>query len=81
MDYNMVSTEETALKLGINGTGLVQRASIEDIKQDARQAALDGFDSYWLAEHPSGGFDASLEQPSLNSSSVQRLYLRFRDTQ
>ena len=54
----MVSNEETALKFGINGTGLVQRASIEDIKQDAAQAALDGFDSYWLAEHPSGGFDA-----------------------
>ncbi|MGB1422214.1 MAG: TIGR03564 family F420-dependent LLM class oxidoreductase [Pseudomonadales bacterium] len=57
-DYSMVSTGEMALKIGINGTGLVQRASIEGIQQDAQQAALDGFSSYWLAEHPSGGFDA-----------------------
>ncbi len=49
MDYNMLNTEETALKIGINGTGLVQRASIEDIRQDAEQAALEGFDSYWLS--------------------------------
>lgn len=46
------------MRLGINGTGLVQRASIDAIAQDAAKAAADGFSSYWLAEHPSGGFDA-----------------------
>ncbi len=46
------------MRLGINGTGLVQRASVEKIVQDAQRAADDGFASYWLAEHPTGGFDA-----------------------
>ncbi len=46
------------MRLGINGSGLVQRASIEAIVEDAAKAAADGFSSYWLAEHPTGGFDA-----------------------
>jgi len=46
------------MRLGINGTGLVQRASIDAIVEDAAAAAGDGFSSYWLAEHPTGGFDA-----------------------
>jgi F420-dependent oxidoreductase-like protein len=46
------------MKIGINGTGLVQKASIEAITEDARAAVADGFSSYWLAEHPTGGFDA-----------------------
>ncbi len=46
------------MKLGINGTGLVQGASIEAVVEDAARAADDGFKSYWLAEHPTGGFDA-----------------------
>ena len=46
------------MRLGINGTGLVQRASVDAIVEDAARAAADGFSSYWLAEHPSGGFDA-----------------------
>ena len=46
------------MRLGINGTGLVQRASIEAIVDDAARAAADGFTSYWLAELPTGGFDA-----------------------
>ena len=46
------------MRLGINGTGLVQRASIDAIVEDAARAAADGFSSYWLAEHPTGGFDA-----------------------
>jgi F420-dependent oxidoreductase-like protein len=46
------------MKLGINGTGLVQRASIDAIVEHAAQAARDGFASYWLAEHPTGGLDA-----------------------
>ena len=46
------------MKIGMNGTGLVQRASVGVIIEDARSAANDGFTSYWLAEHPTGGFDA-----------------------
>lgn len=46
------------MRLGINGTGLVQKASIDAIVNDAERAAADGFSSYWLAEHPTGGFDA-----------------------
>ena len=46
------------MKIGINGTGLVQKASIDAIAEDARAALSDGFSSYWIAEHPTGGFDA-----------------------
>lgn len=46
------------MRIGINGTGLVQRASIDAIADHAAQAAADGFTSYWLAEHPTGGLDA-----------------------
>src|SRR5262245_20954226 len=46
------------MRIGINGTGLVQRASIDAIAEHAAQAAADGFSSYWLAEHPTGGLDA-----------------------
>lgn len=46
------------MKIGINGTGLVQKASIDAIRNDARRAQEEGFESYWLAEHPTGGFDA-----------------------
>lgn len=46
------------MRIGINGTGLVQQASIERITRDAQRAFDDGFASYWLAEHPTGGFDA-----------------------
>jgi 5,10-methylenetetrahydromethanopterin reductase len=48
------------MKIGINGTGLVQKASIEAIVEHARQAKADGFSSYWLAEHPTGGLDAMM---------------------
>ena len=46
------------MRLGINGTGLVQQASVQAVTDHARQAADDGFAHYWLAEHPTGGFDA-----------------------
>jgi len=46
------------VKIGVNGTGLVQKASIDLIARDAQRAADDGFSSYWLAEHPTGGLDA-----------------------
>jgi 5,10-methylenetetrahydromethanopterin reductase len=46
------------MKIGINGTGLVQRASVDAVAAHAEEAARDRFASYWLAEHPTGGFDA-----------------------
>ena len=46
------------MRIGINGTGLVQRASVEAIVEDVRRAHADGFAAYWLAEHPTGGLDA-----------------------
>ena len=46
------------MRIGINGTGLVQRASVDRVIAHAAEAARDGFESYWLAEHPTGGFDA-----------------------
>ena len=46
------------MRIGINGTGLVASASVDRIAKDAQRAADDGFSSYWLAEHPTGAFDA-----------------------
>jgi 5,10-methylenetetrahydromethanopterin reductase len=46
------------MRIGINATGLVQRASVEAFVSHARAAEADGFSSYWVAEHPSGGLDA-----------------------
>ena len=48
------------MRLGINGTGIVQKASVDAIADHAKTAALDGFSSYWLAEHPTGGLDAMM---------------------
>lgn len=46
------------MKIGLNGTALVQKASVSAVCDHAEIAANDGFTSYWLAEHPTGGFDA-----------------------
>jgi F420-dependent oxidoreductase-like protein len=46
------------MKIGLSGTGLVQKASVAAIQDHASRALDDGFASYWLAEHPTGGFDA-----------------------
>ena len=46
------------MKIGINGTGLVGTASADKVTGHATQAKADGFGSYWIAEHPTGGFDA-----------------------
>jgi F420-dependent oxidoreductase-like protein len=43
--------EEGALvRIGINGSGLLARPSIDAVVEHARQAARDGFPSYWLAQ-------------------------------
>ncbi|MEM7099234.1 MAG: TIGR03564 family F420-dependent LLM class oxidoreductase [Pseudomonadota bacterium] len=46
------------MQIGWNGTGIVGRASIETVAGDLRDAKANGYKSYWLADHPSGGFDA-----------------------
>lgn len=46
------------MRIGINGTGLVGRASVAAVIADVARARENGFASYWLAEHPTGGFDA-----------------------
>jgi len=46
------------MKIGMNGTGLVQKASVKAIIDDAAAAREAGYKSYWIAEHPTGGFDA-----------------------
>ncbi len=46
------------MRIGINATGLVQKASIPAFIEHATKAEADGFASYWVAEHPTGGLDA-----------------------
>ena len=46
------------MRIGINATGLVGRASIPAFVEHALAAEADGFSSYWVAEHPTGGLDA-----------------------
>jgi F420-dependent oxidoreductase-like protein len=46
------------MRVGWNGTGVVGHASIESVKKDLNRAASAGYQSYWLADHPTGGFDA-----------------------
>ena len=46
------------MKIGINGTGLVATADVSRIVEHAAAAQVDGFTSYALAEHPTGGLDA-----------------------
>ncbi|MEE6247854.1 MAG: TIGR03564 family F420-dependent LLM class oxidoreductase [Pseudomonadota bacterium] len=46
------------MKIGINGSGMVQKASVAAIAEHAATAAEQGFAHYWLAEHPTGGLDA-----------------------
>ncbi|MGH1492296.1 MAG: TIGR03564 family F420-dependent LLM class oxidoreductase [Acidimicrobiales bacterium] len=46
------------MRIGLNATALVAKGSVEAFVEHARTAAADGFDSYWVAEHPTGGLDA-----------------------
>lgn len=46
------------MRIGINATALVSKASIEAFVDHATTAEADGFSSYWVAEHPTGGLDA-----------------------
>lgn len=46
------------MRIGISGTRLTRNASVDRVAEHAAEAADDGFSSYWMAEHPTGGFDA-----------------------
>ena len=45
------------MKIGINATTLIGRASLPDFVRHAVDAQEAGFSSYWLAELPTGGVD------------------------
>ncbi len=62
------------MKIGINGTALVQKASVAAVAAHAAQAEADGFAHYWLAEHPTGGFDALTVLAAVGQS-VQKIEL------
>lgn len=46
------------MRIGINATTLLGRADMAGFVEHAVEAERAGFSSYWLAEHPTGGFDA-----------------------
>lgn len=46
------------MKIGFNGTGSVAQADLGRITGDVANTKGAGFSSYWLADHPTGGFDA-----------------------
>lgn len=46
------------MKIGINATTLLGRTDLAGFVDHAVAAERAGFSSYWLAEHPTGGFDA-----------------------
>lgn len=46
------------MRIGLNATALVAKGSVDAFVEHAKIAAADGFDSYWVAEHPTGGLDA-----------------------
>ena len=46
------------MQIGFNGTGAVRHADISRIAADIALARDAGMTSYWLADHPTGGFDA-----------------------
>ena len=60
------------MRIGVNGTGLVQSSSVARVIEDARSVAADGFSSYWLAEHPTGGFDALTVLTAVGAVSLLR---------
>ncbi len=62
------------MRIGINATTLLRRADIQGFVDHARTAEADGFSSYWLAELPTGGFDA-LTVLTVIGQSVERMEL------
>jgi F420-dependent oxidoreductase-like protein len=62
------------MKIGINATTLLGRADPAGFVEHALAAEAAGFSSYWLAEHPTGGFDA-LTVLTMIGQSVDRMEL------
>ncbi len=62
------------MRIGINATTLLGRADIGGFVEHALAAEAAGFSSYWLAEHPTGGFDA-LTALTVIGQSVERMEL------
>jgi len=62
------------VRIGINATTLLGRADIAGFVEHALAAETAGFGSYWLAEHPTGGFDA-LTALTVIGQSVERMEL------
>ena len=62
------------MRIGINATTLLGRADIAGFVEHALAAEAAGFSSYWLAEHPTGGFDA-LTALTVIGQSVERMEL------
>lgn len=62
------------MRIGINATTLLGRADIGGFVEHALAAEAAGFSSYWLAEHPTGGFDA-LTVLTVIGQSVERMEL------
>ena len=62
------------MRIGINATTQLGRADIAGFTAHALEAEADGFSSYWLAEHPVGGFDA-LTTIAVIGQQVQRMEL------
>lgn len=62
------------MRIGINATTLLGRADPAGFVEHAVAAEEAGFSSYWLAEHPTGGFDA-LTVLTLVGQSVETMEL------
>ncbi len=45
------------MKIAINATAQTPRGSVGAFVEHAKQAEADGFSSYWVPEHPTGGMD------------------------
>ena len=62
------------MRIGINATTQLGRADIDGFVEHALAAEADGFSSYWMAEHPVGGFD-TLTALAVIGRSVDRMEL------
>ena len=60
------------MKIGWNGTGVVGQASLASVEKDMLRAESAGYRSYWLADHPTGGFDA-LTALALGGQKVKKM--------
>ncbi len=60
------------MKIGWNGTGVVGHASLDSVKKDMQRAETAGYKSYWLADHPTGGFDA-LTALALGGQEIEKM--------